>query len=51
MRELTNQDMALANGGVAPFVVIGAWVVVGTAVGWATQAYLSGETGAQPCLK
>ena len=44
MRELTKSDMALASGGVAPFVVYGAYVLAGITVGWATQAYIDSET-------
>lgn len=41
MRELAKQDMALASGGVAPLVVLGAWMAAGAVVGWTVQAYLT----------
>ena len=49
MYELTQQDMALASGGVAPIVILGAWVLAGTAVGVGIQAYLSNETQDTQC--
>ncbi len=41
MYELTEQDMALASGGVPPIVVLGAWALAGVVVGVGIQAWLS----------
>ena len=49
MYELTQQDMAQASGGVAPIVILGAWVLAGTGVGVGIQAYLSSGTQETQC--
>ena len=49
MYELTQQDMALASGGVAPIVILGAWALAGTVVGVGIEAYLSSGTQETQC--
>ena len=42
MRELTQQDMALASGGAFP-VLYGVYLVAGIAVGWVVQDYFTSQ--------